>query len=442
MKNQKTRRRCWSILLAIILLITIAVPLTVLAFPSDSGGNAASEGTGDPGTPPEGTGDPETPPEGAGDPETPPEGTGDPETPPEGEQPPGEGDDPSGEGNPPSGSDSNTSTNKPSSSDSEEPEKTLEELRDDLLAILGSGTETAELREKINRMIALGDPQGTLRIYLEGMVRLRQIAYEQEVLENTIDALEKTDPEIGEISKAAAKLEEADPDPTLLRIEKEISAPAAKLMEDAGFDGTGELAEIAASALERLDGTANGRDVAAILLLMGLRESGQLTDAGIVMVDNNVRQHFNSIQSRSGNLTSLTVLEELENASVEIARRANKAESMSPRQIVVAGSSIVFNAPVFTYNGTVMLSLEDAAGFIGGTVTELAEDDAAVIQAKGAVLEMVRGSSDAYLNDKLQKMDAPLLTFDKVGYLPLNIAVKCCGMECMTIGSYQLVYMP
>ena len=63
-----------------------------------------------------------------------------------------------------------------------------------------------------------------------------------------------------------------------------------------------------------------------------------------------------------------------------------------------------------------------------------------VIQAPGVVLEMTKGSSDAYLSDKLLKMDQPVLSFDKVCYLPLDTVLQCCGMERLSVGSYELLY--
>ena len=75
------------------------------------------------------------------------------------------------------------------------------------------------------------------------------------------------------------------------------------------------------------------------------------------------------------------------------------------------------------------------------SVAEVTEDNAAVvIQAPGVVLEMTKGTSDAYLSDKLLKMDQPVLSFDKVCYLPLDTVLQCYGMERLSVGSYELLY--
>ena len=63
-----------------------------------------------------------------------------------------------------------------------------------------------------------------------------------------------------------------------------------------------------------------------------------------------------------------------------------------------------------------------------------------VLQAEGMVLEMVRGSSDVYLNDKLQKMDAPVLYYDKMCYLPLSVVLEGGGLGLLTVGESQLIY--
>ena len=87
-----------------------------------------------------------------------------------------------------------------------------------------------------------------------------------------------------------------------------------------------------------------------------------------------------------------------------------------------------------------MLSLADAAALAGGAVVEMEENDTVVIQAPGVVLELTRGSSDAYLNDRLQKMDQPVLYFDGKCYLPLDTALQCGNWARMTVGGYELIY--
>ena len=113
---------------------------------------------------------------------------------------------------------------------------------------------------------------------------------------------------------------------------------------------------------------------------------------------------------------------------------------MDPGGLVAAGVTLQLTNPVFTYSGTTMVSLKDAAVFLGGEVVEMGDNATVVIQAPGVVLEMTRGSSDAYLGDKLLKMEQPVLSFDKVCYLPLDTVLRCCGMERMTVGNYTLLY--
>ena len=108
--------------------------------------------------------------------------------------------------------------------------------------------------------------------------------------------------------------------------------------------------------------------------------------------------------------------------------------------LLPVGAELKYTSPLFTYNGAVMLSVPDAAAFLGG---ELAEDgDVLAILAPDAVLELVKGSSDGYLNDKLCKLAAPVLNFDGVCYLPLDTVLGCCGMERLTVENYELLYRP
>lgn len=322
----------------------------------------------------------------------------------------------------------------------EEPEPTLGELRDELLAIMGDGEEAEAVRAGIDRLIALGDPGGTLRTYLESSIRLHQLRYEMEQLEATLAQLEAADGTIGAIGEAVTALE--NPDQALDRIKTEISDQAARLLEGAGYDGTGDLALLAGEALAYLDaGSAGGdsADVAAILLFQGLLTGGTLTDAGQVTASDAITAHFQNIAGRYRGLSAET-RESLESASRNIAARANNAEAMDPGAIVAAGSTLSLTSPVFTYGGAAMVSLKDAAAFLGGKVVEMTDNATVVIQAPGVVLEMTKGSSDAYLNDKLCKMAQPVLSFDKVCYLPLETMLRCCGMEQTAVGDYTLIY--
>ena len=88
--------------------------------------------------------------------------------------------------------------------------------------------------------------------------------------------------------------------------------------------------------------------------------------------------------------------------------------------------------------GRVRITQDDGTVIEG--VLEMADNATVVIQAPDAVLEMTRGSSDAYLNDQLLKMAQPVICFDSVCYLPLDTMLQCCGMERMTVGGYELLY--
>ena len=322
----------------------------------------------------------------------------------------------------------------------EEPEPTLEELRDQLLAILGGGEETAAIQADIDRLISLGDPGGTLRTYLESSIRLHQIQYEMEQLQSTLEGLEAADEAIGSIGQAMTVLE--NPDEVLSRIREEISDQAARLLEAAEYDGTGELADLAVKALDYLgSGAAGGdsADMAAILLFHQLRQGELLSETGMVTAQDAITSHFGRILSRAAGLAA-GEREALEAASRAIAARANNAQAMDPGTLVAAGREMSLRLPVFTYSGTIMLSLEDAAAFLGGEVVEMEDNDTVVLQAPGVVLEMTRGSSDAYRNDRLLKLDQPVLYFDGACYLPLDTMLQCCGMERMTVAGYQLLY--
>lgn len=326
---------------------------------------------------------------------------------------------------------------EPAAEEPAEPEKTLEELRDELLAILGEGEEAETIRAEADRLIALGDPNGTLRSYLEGAIRLRQMQYEMQQLQAELEQLALSDESLAAMDQAAAAMENADE--TLERIRSEVSEAAARLMENAGYDGTGDLAAMAASALNYADGTETGRQLAAIILLDSLSGSGLLSEAGTVTAADKIRAALGRLTALTPGMTESERVR-LERASQAIAGVSNLAEPMSPGWLVSADRRLTLTEPVFTYNGAIMLSIGDAAAFAGGRVVDMEDNDAVVIQGSGIVLEMIKGSSDAYLNDKLKKMPAPALVFDGVCYVPLDTVLESCGLARMTIDNIQLIY--
>lgn len=319
-------------------------------------------------------------------------------------------------------------------------ERTLEELRDELLTILGSEEDTTAIQENIDRMIALGDPDGTLRTYLENMIQLQQLRYETEQLEATLEQMEAANGNLGTIGTAVAAA--TNPDETLRRVEEDLSEPAAQLLESAGYDGTGELAELAARCLGYLDertGGADSADVAVILLCAGLRDGEFLDATGIATAQDLITTHFSNILRRYPAVPA-EVRKSMEQETASIVERSNKAEAMNPGVLVAAGKSLDLTRPVFTYDDTILLSLDDAAAFLDGTIVEMADNDTVVLQGDSVVLEMTKGSSDAYYNDRLLKMEQPLIRFDQTCYLPLDTLLECCGMARMTLGGYELLY--
>ncbi len=323
------------------------------------------------------------------------------------------------------------------SKEPEEPGPTLEELRDTLMSILGGGEEAQAIRANVDRMIALGDPGGTLRDWLEATIRKYQLESELEQLTGALDAMEASSAEIGAIAQAAAELT-AEPDELLLQIE-EICPTAAALLEASEFDSAGEQAEPFAAILASAGDAPADRSLAAVRLLIVLKDSGLLDDEGIAAARS-------ALIAELGRLTALCQTmtgrerETMEEASRALAGRANLAEAFSPAKLVAVGQELNFTAPLFIYDGASMLSVKDAAEFLDGNAVE--QGDTLAVVAHGAVLELVKGSSDGYLNDKLCKLPAPVLNFDGAYFLPLDTVLECCGMERVTVEGYELICRP
>ena len=339
--------------------------------------------------------------------------------------------------------DENTSTQEGLNGDpasSQEPEPTLEELRDELLAIMGEAENRESVKTSIDRLIALGDPEDTLRTYLEQTIRLYQLQSEQQELENSLTQLEGMNEGLSALGEAVDS--GMNPDEVLRRLESEVDAGAAQMLKDLGYDGTGELFELANAAITYLDegkaGTQSGH-MAAILLYQGLIDGEFLEEEGVEQAQKTISSHASSIAGSYQGLSSQS-RETLQTQSQDIAQKANLAQAMDPSALVVAGGTLALTKPVFTYNGCIMISLTDAASFLGGQVVKMADGCTMAIQSPYGVLEVILGLGNAYWNDRLLKLEVPAILFDNEQYIPLDALLSCRGMARMQVGSVQLIY--
>lgn len=332
--------------------------------------------------------------------------------------------------------DSDTETDGEEKEEEEQP-PTLEELRDTLFAILGQEEETRAIREQVNRMIALGDPGGSTREWLELTIRKYRMEEELRKVTGQLDGLEAGDEALQSIAQAVEDLKQ-EPDALLVSIGA-LSPGGAALLEGLAPEALEPVRAQLTGLLLYDDGTPAGRAFASVRVLLALRDSGLLDEAGAAAAQSALIEELSGLTALCYSFTG-GERERLESASRALARRANLAKAYSPAMLLPVGTELKYTSPLFTYNGAVMLSVPDAVEFLGG---ELAEDgDMLAILAPGTVLELVKGSSDSYLNDKLCKLAAPVLNFDGVCCLPLDTVLRCCGMERLTVENYELLYRP
>lgn len=321
--------------------------------------------------------------------------------------------------------------------ETEPPPPTLEELRDTLFVILGREEETQVIREQVNRMVALGDPSGSVREWLELTIRKYQMEEELRKVTSLLDGLELGDETLQSIAQAVENLNQ-EPDALLVSL-GETSPGGAALLEGLNPEALEPVRAQLESLLAYDDGTPTGRAFASLRLILAIRDSGLLDGAGMGNAQSALVEELSGLAALCYSFTG-GEREQLENASRALAGRANLAQAYSPAMLIPVGVELKYSNPLFTYNGTVMLSVPDAVAFLDG---ELVEDgDMLAILAPGTVLELVKGSSDSCLNDKLYKLAAPVLNFDGVCYLPLDSVLRCRGMERLTVENYELLYRP
>lgn len=318
----------------------------------------------------------------------------------------------------------------------EEEPPTLEELRDTLFAIL-SQEETRAIREQVNRMVALGDPDGSVREWLELTIRKYRMEEEMRKVTGRLDGLEAGDEALRSVAQAVEDLNR-EPDALLVSV-GETSPEAAALLEGLDPEDLEPVREQLEGLLAYDDGTSAGRAFASLRLILAIRDSGLLDDAGMGSARSALTEELSGLAVLCRSFTG-GERERLENASRALAGRANLAQACSPAMLMPVGAELKYSSPLFTYNGAVMLSVPDAVKFLGGELAE--EGDMLAILAPGTVLELVKGSSDSYLNDKLCKLAAPVLNFDGVCYLPLDTVLRCRGMERLTVENFELLYRP
>ncbi len=316
--------------------------------------------------------------------------------------------------------------------------KTLEQLRDEFITLTGVSDGSAELLAQINRLIALGDANGTLRTYLESKIKLYQLQYEMKSLESSLTKMTGADAYIGEIANILDGLADSS-GTSLADIKTKIGEEAAGLLKNADYTKSKTLPLAVASALKYADGTENGKNLASVILFTAMMASGEMAEADAKTAQTAIEQSFSNLENLNKSLSAAET-SKMTAASASIAAITNNAQSASPAALVVVERKFAPKVPIFTYNGHMMISISDAAALLGGKVVEWEDSNTVVIQTPEMVLEAIKGKSSIYVNDKLQKMEEPVLNLNGVCYIPLSGVAQYGGMAALNVGNSILIY--
>ena len=125
-------------------------------------------------------------------------------------------------------------------------------------------------------------------------------------------------------------------------------------------------------------------------------------------------------------------LRRLNAASSAFAGAGKLAGAASADRLVVRGLDVRLTQAPISYNGHLLLALEDLAALLGGAVVDQPQSDGAVVQTAALVVELEKGSTAAYLNDARTELAAPALVFQGRVYVPAELLALALGRTAVT----------
>lgn len=98
--------------------------------------------------------------------------------------------------------------------------------------------------------------------------------------------------------------------------------------------------------------------------------------------------------------------------------KANKATSIGPSNVVMLNQSYKLKKSALSYNGSVLISIDDILKLVSGHVQYTDGTSTMAIISGDKLVEFTAGKNSAYVNDKPMSTNCPVLRFNGTTYLP------------------------
>ncbi len=162
----------------------------------------------------------------------------------------------------------------------------------------------------------------------------------------------------------------------------------------------------------------------AVLLLQLAQDGGLLTasetqDACMQRLAAQLEQAYNSYTGAQ--------LDALKAVSDQFQDCGKYADTIDANHLVVIGEQFSLKKAPICYKDQILISMQDIANYLNGTVQQSETSDAVSMQAGTLLMEVQKGESVCYINDVTYALQAPVLWFQDQTYVTADVLAQAMG---------------
>lgn len=166
------------------------------------------------------------------------------------------------------------------------------------------------------------------------------------------------------------------------------------------------------------------KNIICAVLCQDAVNQGLFSGDNLVMIENYLKAAMGRLQANEESKYAQDVFTKLKDSSQNTAINYNNAKSAIPSQIILYNQTFTLANPVIVYNDTLMIAVNDAYQFIDARYEKSDKNATVTIISDNMRVELTAGKNIAYVNDKSSVMEAAMLNFNNVYYIPVEFFAK------------------
>lgn len=315
------------------------------------------------------------------------------------------------------GNDSNSDSS--SNTDAKLTSEEIDKIIDDLKVSGDIDNITEKLDEIIERAKLSGNSE--LQEYAENMKKYYELKKELDSVHSLIEASKKKNSSIAAVDEEVSRIISLDKvaddfqgalsDEALL-ILKSLSEDDLKKLQDliAKIDSFIDLRDVTSLTVQQ-------RSLLDLLVLGEIISNDMLDGERLQTAKNTLSVAVTILESYARQEYSDEEYDRLVKGSEDFSKRAKKARTVSPEQIMFLGGYFNLKHEPIMYDGHILLAVDDLYQYVDGTIEYMYNNAVMVIKSPNKILEIEAGKNVAYLNDEPKNMSVPILSYKNTVYM-------------------------